>query len=104
MTRGWTSQNLAPVGDDERLWTIVDAASRLGPLPGDPDDTPLDTTIIRLRNAARCNQLRLPPAGKRRSARPGRPGRYARVYRADDFIALYEKMDPDNDERPPAAA
>lgn len=102
MTRGWTSRELVSVGDDTHLWTVTDAASRLGPLPGDPDDTPFDTTVTKLRNLTRYHHL--PPAGKRRSARPGRPGRYARVYHADDFIVLYERMDPDNDEKPPIAA
>lgn len=102
MTRGWTSQNLTAVGDDERLWTVTDAARRLGPLPGDPPDTPVDATVTKLRVLARYH--RLPPTGKRRSARPGHPGRYARVYRAADFISLYERMDPDNEEKPPNAA
>jgi hypothetical protein len=104
MTRGWTSQELTAVGDDARLWTITDAARHLGPLPGDPDDTPLDVTVTKLRNLTRYHHYQVPPAGKRRSTRPGQPGRYARVYRSADFIALYELMDPDNEEKPPAAA
>lgn len=104
MTRGWTSQELIPVGDDTHLWTIADAASHLGPLPGDPEDTPLTVTVAKLRNITRYHHAWMPPVGKRRSARPGRPGRYARVYHADNFIVLYERMDPDNDEKPPVAA
>lgn len=104
MTRGWTSQELPAVGDDAHLWTIMDAARHLGPLPGDPDDTPLDVTVTKLRNLVRYHRLHLPPAGKRRSTRAGQPGRYARVFRANDFIVLYESMDPDNDEKPPVAA
>lgn len=102
MTRGWTSQELDAVGDDEHLWTIADAARHLGPLPGDPQDMPNEATITKLRILARYHHL--PPAGKRRSSRPGKPGRFARAYQAADFIALYERMDLDNEEKPPAAA
>lgn len=102
MTRGWTSQELDVVCDDENLWTVVDAARHLGPVPQDPEDTPVPVTVTKLRDLTRYH--RLPPAGKRRSSRPGQPGRYARVYRAADFINLYERMHPENSESPPVAA
>lgn len=97
----WTSQELAVVEDDDTLWNVADAAHRLGPVPRDPQDTPVPVTTAKLRDLARYH---LTPVGKRRSTQPGHPGRYARVYRAADFIALYEHMDPDNNEKPPAAA
>jgi len=102
MTRGWTSHDLETVGDDDTLWNVVEAATHLGPLPGDPDDTPVPATVAKLRDLTRY--LRLQAAGKRRTSRPGHPGRYARVYHASDFIRLYEHMDPDNEKTPPAAA
>lgn len=101
MTRGWISQGLPVIDADESLWNVAQAAHHLGPLPRDPDDTPVLVTVAKLRDLARYH---LTPVGKARSTRPGHPGRYARVYRAADFIALYERMDPDNDEKPPAAA
>lgn len=102
MTRGWTSKELQAVGDDETLWTIAEAAHHLGPLPNDPPNTPVETTITKLRDLSRLHNFAI--AGKRRSSRPGQPGRYARVYRATAFIALYELLDCDNAEKPPAAA
>ena len=91
MTRGWTSHDLAVVCEDENLWNVAEAARHLGPLPGDPEDTPVLVTVAKLRDLARYH--RLSPAGKRRSSRDGHPGRYARVYQASDFITLYERMD-----------
>jgi hypothetical protein len=91
MSRGWTSQELTVVEDDDTLWNVAEAAVQLGALPCDPEDTPLTITVAKLRDLVRYH--RLPPAGKRRSSRPGHPGRYARVYHAADFIALYERLD-----------
>jgi hypothetical protein len=102
MTRGWTSYDLDTVTDDDTLWTVTEAAHHLGPLPGDPEDTSALTTVAKLRDLTRLHRFAI--AGKRRSSRPGHPGRYARVYRASAFIALYELLDADNDENPPAAA
>jgi hypothetical protein len=101
MNRGWTSGHLPVADDDENLWTVAEAAARLGHLPTDRDTTPPHMTVTKLRDLARYH---LTAVGKRRTTSPGRPGRYARVYRATDFIALYEHMDPDNEEKPPAAA
>lgn len=102
MTRGWTSNDLTVVCEDDTLWTVADAARHLGPMPDDPEDTPLLVTVSKLRLATRLHPRHLPPAGKRRSSRPGQPGRYARVYRASSFIALYEHLDADS--LSPAAA
>jgi hypothetical protein len=100
MTRGWTSQNLPRVDSDDTLWTITEAAHALGPLPGDPEDTPVKDIIDELRLYAR----RMTAVGKRRTGPEGHPGRCARAYRATDFIALYQMLDHTDDEKPPAAA
>src|SRR5437868_1428603 len=102
MKRGWTSYDLDIVCEDDNLWTVADAAQNLGPMPDDPEYTPLLVTVGKLRLATRLHARHIPPAGQRRSSRPGQPGRYARVYRAADFIALYEYLDADN--LTPAAA
>jgi hypothetical protein len=88
MTRGWTSQDL-PVVEDETYWTVADAAHYMGPLPGDDPRLPIAATMTKLRILSRFH---LTPIGKRRTTPPGHPGRYARVYAADDFIKLYEQM------------
>lgn len=100
MTRGWRSTELPVVCDDENLWTVTDAAYTLGTLPGDPENLATPVTVTKLRDLARYHHLT--PVGKRRSAPAGQPGRYARVYRAADFIELYEQMG--NKKAPPAAA
>jgi hypothetical protein len=105
MTRGWSSQELPVVCDDENLWTVADAAYTLGALPGDPDDVPVLVTVAKLRDLARYHHRAtgsLAPVGKRRATRSGQSGRYARVYRAIEFIELYEQMS--NKKAPPAAA
>lgn len=104
MTRGWTSYGLPLIGDDRTLWTIAEAADHLGPLPGDPEDMPKKAVITKLRILASYYPHDLPVVGKRRTGQPDRPGRCARAYRAASFVALYAKMDPGNDEKPPAAA
>lgn len=92
MTRGWTSSELDVVEDDPMLWTIADAAARLGPLPNDPPDLPTQAVTTKLRILTQY--MGLPPVGKRRTSPAGHPGRYARVYHAADFIGLYERMEP----------
>lgn len=100
MSRGWSSKELPVVCDDENLWTVADAAYTLGTLPGDPENVSTPVTVAKLRDLARYHHIT--PVGKRRSTRAGQPGRYARVYRAMDFIELYEQMG--NKKAPPAAA
>jgi hypothetical protein len=76
--RGWSAQDLPLVGEDPKLWTVTEAATALG-----PPCVPMDE----IRLIAR----KLKPVGKRKTAGAGKPGRCARVYRAVDFIAAYEK-------------
>lgn len=77
----WTSQNLKTVGDDERYWTVAQAALLLGPPR---------LTVTQVRQLVRLH--RIEPVGKRRSTRRGQPGRYARVYLATDLIKVYEML------------
>lgn len=90
MTRGWTSDHLTPVGNDDTLWTVADAARILGPLPNYPQNTPTTATETRIRLLADAFQI--PAQGKRRTSPKGKPGRYARVYHAQDIIELYETL------------
>ena len=81
MSKGWSSVGLKAVGDDENLWTVADAARLLGP----PD---LSEDFLR----RLVHQTRMEPVGKRKTTINGRSGRYARVYRASDFIHVYETL------------
>lgn len=103
MTRGWTSADLPAVGDDDTLWTISEAACLLGPLPGYPDTLPASVTETRLRLVAAAFPW-IQACGKRRTSKPGRSGRYARTYRAQDLIRLYELLGAEVDKAPPQAA
>lgn len=105
MTRGWSSKELPVVCDDETLWTVADAAHALGALPDSPPSAPTSATAARLRDLVRYQAMTtdaFTPVGKRRSTRAGQSGRYARVYRAIEFIELYEQMG--NKKAPPVAA
>ena len=76
MARGWTSAELRVVTDDDRLWTVAEAAYLLC--------LPVCTVRRQARN--------LEPVAKRRTTPHGRSGRYARVYHAKDFILAYEEL------------
>lgn len=90
MSRGWSSQELPVICDDDNLWTVADAARALGTLPGDPENVTSLATVAKLRDLTRYHHIT--PVGKRRATRNGQSGRYARVYRAIDFIKLYEQL------------
>lgn len=79
--RGWSAGDLPLVGDDPALWTVAEAAVFLG-----PPTLPLD----KVRSLVRSFKI-LQPVGRRRTVANGKPGRCARVYRAEDFIDAYEK-------------
>lgn len=79
--RGWSSHGLALVGEDERLWTVEEAARLLGP--------PVLSTVLLRRLVA---ELEWEPAGTRRPDRADARGRQPRVYRAIKFIEMYEKL------------
>jgi hypothetical protein len=79
--RGWTAQGLTLVGEDERLWTVEEAARLLGP--------PCLSTI-QVRQLISMWQLE--PVGTRRPDRDELRGRRPRVYRAIDFIKAYDTL------------
>jgi hypothetical protein len=81
MTKGWSSDGLPTVGDDEKLWTAAQAAVLLGP----PD---LTTSEVR----RLIQTFNLKPVGKRRTTGHGQPGRHARVYKAIEFIGAYDDI------------
>lgn len=82
MGRGWTSTDLKAVGDDDRLWTVAEAACLLGPPR---------LTIAQVRHLI-AFPPGIEPVGKRRTSPRGQAGRYARVYRAKDFIEAHDKL------------
>jgi hypothetical protein len=81
MTKGWTSENLKTVGDDDKLWTAAEAAVFLGP----PD---LNASEVR----RLISLFNIKPVGKRRTTGHGLPGRHARVFLASELIEAYDKL------------
>jgi hypothetical protein len=81
--RGWSSQGLKAVGNDDTLWTVAQASELLG--PAEKKLTP-----------AKVRQLidlhGLEPVGKRRTTSYGTSGRYARVYNSIDLIKAYDTL------------
>ena len=84
--RGWSAKDLPLVGEDEKTWTVAEAAARLL----------LPVAEVRLLLLAR----RIEPVGKRRTAGAGKPGRCARVYRAKSFIEAYDRLYGDDPPKP----
>lgn len=80
---GWTAHGLALVGEDERLWTVEEAARLLGP--------PSLSTVLLRRLVA---ELEWEALGTRQADRADGRGRQPRVYRAVDFIRVYESLSP----------
>lgn len=79
--RGWSSDGLKTVGDDELLWTVSDAASLLGP------------PVLTARQVRDLVKLAgITPVGKRRVTQRGQAGRHARVYPASDLIRAYDAI------------
>jgi hypothetical protein len=77
--RGYATRTLTVVAvDDERFWTVADAARLLGP----PD---LDEAQVR----QLVNLVGMTPAGKRPS---GSRRRHVRVYRAEQLIRAYRAI------------
>jgi hypothetical protein len=79
--RGWTSAGLELVGDDERLWTVEEAARLLGP-PVLKEHQVRHLIVF----------MQLKPVGTRRPDREDKRGRQPRVYRAIDFIRAYDAL------------
>jgi hypothetical protein len=78
MPRGWTTVDLVTVDEDERLWTVTQAAQLLGKDPGSV------RWLIK--------ELNIPPVGMQRQSGSERRGRQPRVYRAIDFIRAYDNL------------
>lgn len=81
MTKGWSSDGLKTVGDDDKNWTAAEAAVLLGPPDLNTDEV---RRLIRL--------FDIEPAGKRRTTGHGQSGRHARVYPAAELIEAYDKL------------
>lgn len=79
--RGWTSAGLRLVGDDERLWTVEEAARLLGP-PVLKEHQVRQLIVM----------MSIPPVGTRRPVREDKRGRQPRVYRAIDLIRAYDML------------
>jgi hypothetical protein len=88
--RGWSSQGLKAVGDDDTLWTVADAARLLG-------------TAEKRMSAEKVRHLidwfDLEPVGKRRTTPYGTSGRYARVYNSIDLIKAHDRLSRGDAER-----
>jgi hypothetical protein len=69
------------VDEDEKLWTVAEAAQLLGP-PA--------LSVVQARQLVVIMQLR--PVGIRQQDGPDRRGRCPRVYRAIDFIRAYDTV------------
>jgi len=80
--RGWTSAQLPALGDDPQVWTVSDAARLLGP-----------PVLSEPQLRAYLRKAGLQPVGKRRVTLRGTGGRYARCYRAEDLIQLYDALE-----------
>jgi hypothetical protein len=77
----WSSAGLNLVGEDERLWTIEDAARYLG--------SP-SLTATQVRHLIAMTNMQ--PVGQRRPQRLETRGRAARVYRAIDLIRAHDAL------------
>jgi chromatin segregation and condensation protein Rec8/ScpA/Scc1 (kleisin family) len=76
--KGWSSAGLELVGEDDRLWTVDEAARFL-------EERPEDLRWL-------IRRLNIPPVGTRRPDRADKRGRQPRVYRAIDFIKAYDAL------------
>lgn len=76
--RGWTTDGLPLIGDDEKLWTVEEAARFL------------DRPLIRVKQLVAA--IELEPVGTRLKGGTEKRGRQPRVYRAIDFIKVYDAL------------
>lgn len=77
--KGWQAE-VPNLGDDEKLWTVADAAALLGPP---------QLTVTQVRQLIRLCSIK--PVGKRRTG-PRAPGRYPLVYPAEALIRAYDAL------------
>lgn len=78
MKRGWSSAELTLVQQDEKYWTVAEAATYLGRRQDDV------RFIIR--------SLNITPIGMQKQTGPEKRGRQPRVYRALDLIRAYDAL------------
>lgn len=91
MSRGWSRDDLKTVGANDSLWTVAEAVFFLGsPRRDDPEEQSVTITQTLVRQLISVTGME--PVGKRRTSRYDQPARYAKVYRAGDFIAAYEAL------------
>lgn len=74
--RGWTTYGLALVDEDEKLWTVAQAATLL-------ERSPADVRFV-------IRSLRIQAVGMHKQNGPEKRGRQPRVYRALDLIRAYD--------------
>lgn len=79
MPRGWTTVGLTLVDEDERLWTVAQAATFLGKRQDDV------RFVIR-------NSPAIAPVGMQKQIGPDKRGRQPRVYRAIDLIRAFDAL------------
>lgn len=79
--RGWSSASLTIVAEDERLWTVEEAAQLLGP----PVLAPWQVRQL-------VAMWQIKPIGVRTRSGAERRGRQPRVYRALDLIRAYDAI------------
>jgi hypothetical protein len=80
-SKGWTATELLVVDQDERLWTVGEAAQLLGPPVLDP---------VQVRQLVVMWQIK--PVGVRSRTGAEKRGRQPRVYRAIDLIRAYDAL------------
>lgn len=76
--RGWTAIGLTGVEQDERLWTVAEAAQLL-------DEPSEDVRYV-------IRRQKIEPVGTRKKDGAERRGRQPRVYRAIDLIQAYDGL------------
>lgn len=79
--RGWTSTDLRVVTEDDRLWTVEEAAQLLGP----PMLAPWQVRQLVV-------MWQIKPVGVRSRSGEEKRGRQPRVYRAIDLIKAYDAL------------
>lgn len=80
-SKGWTATELRVIAQDERLWTVDEAAQLLGPPVLEPGQVRHLVTMWQIK-----------PVGVRSRTGVEKRGRQPRVYRAIDLIRAYDAL------------
>lgn len=83
--RGWTSAGLSVVEQDDRLWTVAQAARYIAPA-----GVSLTNACADVRWTIR--RFNIQPVGTCKQDGPEKRGRQPRVYRAIDLIQAYDRF------------